>query len=618
MCLVEVEKMPKLMAACTLAVAEGMVVRTETPTVAAARKSTLEFLLTNHPLDCPVCDKGGECELQDMVFRYGASESRFAESKLHVDEKQWSPVVFYDGPRCILCFRCVRICNEGMGVGALGIINRGAVSEIAPNVGDHLECDECGMCIDICPVGALTSGTYRYKTRPWEMEHVGTICTHCGDGCKTTLGVRNDRIIRANNRDRSGINGEFLCVKGRYAFDFYDHPDRLQSPMIRRNGKLEPASWSQALAEVASQFKQVRERGGKFGVIGSNHTTNEENFYLRKFAREILGTGNIDHHRTGDIFSLGNAPLASTSDLYNAKSVLIVGADLALEHPFLSFQIRANVRHHQTHVYVVTPGPVREDKYAAAILRGADYEPLRDKLKAEPNLVILYADTVQGEAVRRLVEFGASLGIPVKYVPLVDYSNSRGAFDMGLVPGPGGLTLGEMLDAADLDLLWVAGANPLARATLRAQSAFVVVQDLFLTETAARADVILPAACLYEKSGTVTNTCGEVQRLKKAVQYMGAKPDLEIFGLLAKEMGEAAKMGPWLPDAVFEQIREHLPAYNLPPARFALGAVPLPQMEPFPDGRGSVQSARNDLFTSGTLGRYSKMLNSVLESRSHH
>ncbi len=128
-----------------------------------------------------------------MVFRYGAGESRFTETKIHVDEQQWSPVVFYDGPRCILCFRCVRACDEGMGVGALGVINRGAVSLIAPNDGDHLECDECGQCIDICPVGALTSGAYRYQTRPWEMEHVGTICTHCSNGCKTTLGVRNDR-----------------------------------------------------------------------------------------------------------------------------------------------------------------------------------------------------------------------------------------------------------------------------------------------------------------------------------------------------------------------------------------------------------------------------------------
>ena len=180
MCLVEVEKMPKMMTACTLPVSEGMVVRTETEQVKQARKYTLEFLLTNHPLDCPVCDKGGECELQDMVFRYGAGESRYTEEKVHTPEKQFSPVVYFDAPRCILCFRCVRVCNEALGVGALGVVNRGVVSEIAPNVGDHLECDECGACIDICPVGALTSGTYRYQTRPWEMTHVGTICTHCG------------------------------------------------------------------------------------------------------------------------------------------------------------------------------------------------------------------------------------------------------------------------------------------------------------------------------------------------------------------------------------------------------------------------------------------------------
>src|ERR1044071_4167519 len=213
MCLVEVEKMPKLMASCTLPVAEGMVVRTETPQVAQARKSTLEFLLTNHPLDCPVCDKGGECELQDMVFRYGAGESRFTERKVHVDEQQWSPVVYFDAPRCILCYRCVRICNEGMGVGALGIGNRGVIAEIVPNQHDHLECDEWGACIDICPVAALTSGSYRYQTRPWEMDHVGTICTHCADGCRTTLGVGNGQIMRGTNRDRGGIIVGFLFLE---------------------------------------------------------------------------------------------------------------------------------------------------------------------------------------------------------------------------------------------------------------------------------------------------------------------------------------------------------------------------------------------------------------------
>jgi NADH-quinone oxidoreductase subunit G len=296
--------------------------------------------------------------------------------------------------------------------------------------------------------------------------------------------------------------------------------------------------------------------------------------------------------------------------------VLVIGADLALEHPFLSFQIRANFRHHQAHVYMVTPEPVREDHYATASLRGADYEPLRDKLKAEPNLVILYGDSVKGDGVRRLVEFGASLEIPVKYVPLVDYSNSRGAVDMGVLPGPAGMTIPQMLAAEDLDVLWVVGANPLSRAELVPKQAFVVVQDLFLTETAARADVVFPAACAYEKSGTVTNTCGEVQRLKKAVQYMGAKPDLEIIGLIAKEMGAAPLMGPWLPDAVFEHIRRNVPGYDLAPALLSMRAVPLERFSPLADGRSPVRSARNTLFTSGTLGRYSEMLNSVLENRS--
>src|ERR1700737_2000833 len=266
MCLVEIEKTPKLQASCTIPVAEGMVVRTETAQGATARKYTLEYLLTNHPLDCPVCDKGGECELQDMVFRYGAGESRFTETKIHTPEKQFSPVVYFDAPRCILCFRCVRICDEGMGVQALGVVNRGAFSEIAPNVGDHLECDECGACIDICPVGALTSGASRYQTRPWEMTHVGTICTHCGDGCKTTLGVRRSdtgmEIVRGDNRDKSGTNGDFLCIKGRYAFDFANHEERLTQPLIRKNGKLTLATWEEAFELIGKKFAEVRDKEG--------------------------------------------------------------------------------------------------------------------------------------------------------------------------------------------------------------------------------------------------------------------------------------------------------------------------------------------------------------------
>jgi NADH-quinone oxidoreductase subunit G len=626
MCLVEIEKTPKLQVGCTTPVAEGMVVRTDSDVVKKARKGTLEFLLTNHPLDCPVCDKGGECELQDMVFRYGAGESRFVERKLHTDEKQWSPVVYFDAPRCILCYRCVRACNEGMGVGALGIGNRGVIAEIIPNQQDHLECDECGACIDICPVGALTSGSYRYQTRPWEMEHVGTICTHCADGCRTTLGVRNDEIIRGNNRDRSGINDEFLCVKGRYAFDFTKHPERLQSPMMRTESGYEPISWSKALEVVAGRFAAVKKAAGRFGVIGSNHTTNEENFFLAKFARQGLGTKNIDHHRTGDLATFFDAlsgrqnALATSGDLYTAKAVLVVGADLAQQHPFLSFQIRANFRHHNAHVYAVTVGPVREDNQAVASVRVpqggevAGVESLREKLNAEGDLVVVFGDAIQGEDLRKLVAFGDSLGIPVKYVCLVDYSNSRGAFDMGVVPSDGGMSREQMLAATDLDVLWVVGANPLKNSALGSTDAFVVVQDLFMTETAKRANIVLPAASAYEKHGTVTNVCGEVQKLKQAIDVMGTKTDLEIAGLIAKEMG--LNLGIWLPDKVFEEIRKTVHGYNVPPPVLATGgAAPTMPL----NGRvaalpGIIQSAGDTLFTSGSLSRYSEVLNSVMEA----
>ncbi|HEX2711095.1 MAG TPA: 2Fe-2S iron-sulfur cluster-binding protein, partial [Candidatus Acidoferrales bacterium] len=342
MCLVEVEKAPKLQTACTMVALDGMVVRTDTPQVHDARKAMLEFLLTNHPLDCPVCDKGGECELQDMVFRYGADSSRFIEEKIHEPEEKWSEAVYYDAPRCILCFRCVRVCDEGMDVKALGVGHRGAYSVIIPNREDHLNCEECGMCIDICPVGALTSGTYRYKTRPWEMKYVPTICAHCSNGCKTTLSVRNNEILRSNNRDLSGINGEFLCAKGRFGFDFTRHLERLKRPLVRRIGVLEPADWEEALAEVASRLHQVREKHGPeaIGFIGSNRTTNEEDYLLGRLARATIGTNNLDHHRTADYAGLNSAlgeqapqALATMRQLGEAKAILLVGNDPTQQNP---------------------------------------------------------------------------------------------------------------------------------------------------------------------------------------------------------------------------------------------------------------------------------------------
>ncbi len=423
------------------------------------------------------------------------------------------------------------------------------------------------MCIDICPVGALTSGAYRYQTRPWEMEHVGTICTHCSDGCKTTLGVRNDQIIRGNNRDRSGINGEFLCIKGRYAFDFYDHAERLQSPADARQRQ---AGRGLLVASARGRGQEVQPdnwpMAATFGVIGSNHTTNEENYLpaeVRARSPAHQQHRSPPHRRCRRRCSTRSAARPASwprvADLYDRKAFLILGADLALEHPFLSFQIRANYRHHQAHVYVVhRQARARRSVRHAQRSREAELEALedlRDKLKAEPELVILFNDSVKGDDIAKLVEFGESLGIPVKYICLVDYSNSRGAIDMGLMPdccpatslpSAAGLTCRRDARRPISNVLWVVGANPLKDGAARRSAGFLVVQDMFLTETAQQADVVLPAASAYEKNGTVTNVCGEVQRLKKAINTMGAKPDLEIMGLIASEMGVAAALGPWV------------------------------------------------------------------------
>jgi NADH-quinone oxidoreductase subunit G len=725
MCLVRLEKVPKLQTACTTPVAEGMVVTTESDEIAQARKATVELLLGNHPLDCPVCDAGGECELQDMTFKYGAHESLYTEVKQHRDEQQWSPVVYFDRPRCILCYRCVRTCGEGMDVWALGVQNRGVTSIIAPNQGDHLDCEECGMCIDVCPVGALTSGAYRYKTRPWEMNHVSTICTHCGDGCKTTLGVRSvnngSEILRGDNRDKSGINGEFLCIKGRYAFDFANHTDRLTKPLVRQaDGKFAEVSWEQALAHAGTKLREIREsRGGSaIGVIGSNRTTNEENYLLQKLARTVLGTNNIDHHRTADYTTFARAisgqkdRAASLRDSMTAAAILVLGNDPTEQHPALAWNLRTNVRHNNARIYLVNHAGIKlerqaheslvipQDGYASAVrfLAGEEAtfpgaqsldeaKKFRDALRAEPNLLIIFGSEFRGRDIEALVKFG--LGLPnARFACLGDYVNSRGAADMGLLPGllPGyvpvehggpfaeeygdalptapGMDLVQMFDAAErgeLAALYVVGANPIARYGIdpaALKKTFVVVQDMFLTETALLADVVLPTSNLYEKSGTVTNTYGDQQLVKKAGDRAGVRSDFELMVRLADTMGadpkklvpfgrgvhadmgqtrgaqsgEADRHSVWLaaqnlepklspfdPFAILDEVQRLVPGYQVSRLELLAGndvhvQSSLVQIEAGPERHALILPAEDTLFTSGTLGRYSNTLHSVMES----
>jgi NADH-quinone oxidoreductase subunit G len=616
----------------------------------------------------------------------------------------------------------VRTCGEGMDVWALGVQNRGVTSTIAPNKGDHLDCEECGMCIDVCPVGALTSGAYRYKTRPWEMNHVSTVCTHCGDGCKTTLGVRSvdsgSEILRGDNRDKSGINGEFLCIKGRYAFDFANHPGRLTKPLLRQaDGKLAEVSWEQALAHAGRRLREIREsRGGAaIGVIGSNRTTNEENYLLQKFARTVLGTNNIDHHRTADYTAFARAlsgpqdRAASLRETGTAPAILLLGNDPTEQHPLLAWNLRTNVRHHNARIYIVNHAGIKlerqahesltipQDGYANAVrfLAGEDAagdfgdggKKFREAVRAEPTLLIVFGSEYRGRDIEALVNFG--LGLPnARFACLGDYVNSRGAADMGLLPGllPGyvpvaqagafageygnvlpqapGKDLVEMFDAAargDLAALYVVGSNPVSRYGIDPaafKNTFVIVQDMFLTETALLADVVLPSANLYEKAGTVTNTYGDQQLVKKAGDRAGVRTDFELIVRLADTMGadpkklvpfgrgvhadmgqtrgaqsgEADRHSVWLaaqnlepklspfdPFAILDEIQRLVPGYQVSRMELLAGndvhvQSSLVQITADAGPHALILPAEDTLFTSGTLGRYSTALHTVMES----
>ena len=691
MCLVEVEKMPKLQTACTLVASEGMVVRTNTDQVRGARKAMLEFLLTNHPLDCPVCDKGGECELQDMVFRYGADTSRFVEEKIHRPEEKWSELVYYDAPRCILCFRCVRVCDEGMDVKALGVGMRGASSIIIPNREDHLECEECGMCIDICPVGALTSGTYRYKTRPWEMTYVSTVCAHCSNGCKTTLSVRNHEILRANNRDLSGINEDFLCVKGRFGFDFTSHKERIRQPLVRKGDKLVPVSWEEAAQTAAARLKEIQAAGSKdaIGFIGSNRTSNEENYLLQRLARSTFGTNNVDHHRTADYTGLFTALGDRASDslltmrgLAEAKAVLLVGNDPTNQNPLAAWQIRKGIRHIGAKLFILNSREIRLHRKATQFVKlAANQEPaalrwlaheegqlpsslveqlvqLKAALEAQPDVAIVFGAELTGSAIATLVAFGSKLPGKVRYMALGDYANSRGAADMGVLPDrlPGyarvddsaareaferlwggvipskpGLTAPAMIEAAQsgkLKALYVMGANPFSHfGTLgfgRGKLQLLIVHELFMTDTARLADIVFPAASAYEKDGSVTNTSGEVQLLHKAAEVMGPRSDFDLLRILShqlQKLGVGQAFHYKTPAAVFEELRKAVPGYDVQPAGLLTGGAEPTQVHVAANGHapydvpvGLIRSAQDTLFTSGTLGRFCTMMESLPEA----
>jgi NADH-quinone oxidoreductase subunit G len=565
MCLVRAEKMPKLQTSCTMTCTDGLSITTESEEIEKAQRAMSEFLLANHPLDCPVCDRGGECELQEMVFDWGGLEERFSEKKNAYPEKYLSPIVANDQQRCILCKRCTRVCSEWMGEDAIEAGNRG-VDTVIGTYGGWLNCSQCGNCIEVCPTGTLLDAVYRHETRPWELERTISTDPYSSDGMQLSIGSRGGLVHRIVARDRyvNGLNGEFLDIKARFGHGFVNHPDRIKTPLIRytKGGKFIPATWDQAIAFTAEKLKAA---GGSAGVVATARLTNESVFTMKRFAKEVL---NSDSYAVSDAYDLApffdnlSAPLATHRQLRHAAAILLIGGEPEEEQTFTAKQMRQAVKNSGAKLIIVNDTPIRlksaatqfvhispgaYDAFVAALTGAkADLKKLgitQDEFDAVKNtlgetkgdLIISFGRDLSIEAQAVLAASAAGLGADDRRVllhPLPLYNNSVGAHDM----------MGGRKPLADVlknsQALYIAGSLSEENAALLSGKDFVVVQEMFETATTAQADVILPAASFAEMDGTYTNNAGFVQRVRQAIAPVNqSRPDWMATSALAKEMG---------------------------------------------------------------------------------
>ncbi|MEP7211468.1 MAG: molybdopterin-dependent oxidoreductase [Acidobacteriota bacterium] len=589
MCLVRIEKMPKLQTSCSITCTDGMVVTTASPEIEKAQRAMGEFLLANHPLDCPVCDRGGECELQEVIFDWGDVEERFTEKKNAQPEKYLSPIIANDPQRCILCKRCTRVCDEWMGEDAIEAGNRG-VNTVIGTYGGWLDCSQCGNCIEVCPTGTLLDAVYRHETRPWELEQTISTDTYSSDGMQLSIGARGGKVHRIVARDRyvNGLNGEFLDVKARFGHEFVNHPERLKTPMIRykKGGRLIPATWDEAIRYTAERLTAY---GDSIGVIASPRLTNESIYTFKRFADEVVKTSNCaiaDRVDVSPFFDNLSVPLATHDQIRHAKTIVLIGGEPEEEQTFTAKQIRQAVRNDAATLIVVNETPIRlaaqakqfvhiyGGSYDAFALALADSitDDLAAKLDVEAtefenilkiigetagDLVFILGSDLSPDAVALLTASAANFGSDNRKVSiqfLVPYNNSVGAYDMM----PGGKAVADVVRNSKALLIGGSLQDP----SILGSAEFVVVQELFETETAAFADVVFPAASFAEVDGTYTNNTGLVQRVRVAIPPIHqAKADWLITSMLARQMGvdfgyNAAAT------AVFKAIGDAVPAYS--------------------------------------------------------
>lgn len=588
MCLVRIDKMPKLQTSCTIKCTDGMVVTTASPEIEKAQRSMGEFLLANHPLDCPVCDRGGECELQEVIFDWGDVEERFTERKNVQPEKYLSPIVANDPQRCILCKRCTRVCNEWMGEDAIEAGNRG-VNTVIGTYGGWLNCSQCGNCIEVCPTGTLLDGVYRHATRPWELDQTITTDVYGSDGMQLSIGSRAGEVHRIVARDRyvNGLNGEFLDVKARFAHEFINHPDRIKTPMVRysKGGKLIPATWDTAIKMIAEKFAGF---GSGVGVVASPRLTNESIFTLGRFAKEVAKTDNVavsDRRSMAAFMANLSVPLATHSEIRHAAAIVIIGGEPEEEQTFTAKQVRQAVRNDGAKLVIVNDTPIRlrsqasrfvhinpasYDAFTLAFAGGdnsaldkagigsEDIDAIRSIInEASGDVVIMAGNELSAAAQAAIAASAASFageGRRVLLHPLMLHNNSMGGVDIL----PWAKRVEDVVSASKA--LLIAGSLP--DASVLAGKEFVVVQELFETETTDQADVVLPAASFAEVDGTFTNNAGNVQRVRKAIDPVHqSKPDWMITSLIADEMGVDFGYS-FSASAAFRALADAVPAYE--------------------------------------------------------
>jgi len=585
MCLVEIEGIPKLQTGCSTPAKDGMVVHTQTERVKVAQQAVVEFLLINHPLDCPVCDKGGECPLQDITYGWGAGTSRFIEPKRHfVKPLALSERIAIDRERCILCYRCVRFSQEISEDNQLVLVERGAQSFVATFDGHPYEAPFSGNIIELCPVGALTSRSYRFRARPWDIEDAGSVCTLCPSQCNVTLTVRDERVMRVLARENVEVDDGWLCDRGRFAYPalggvpgtaagLADAPatapgengaGRVTEPMIRDGGQLRVVSWERAMTEAVAGLRRAGER---VGAIAGGQASNEEGLLLARLIREGAGSPHIDSRVAGTLalelqLELNEPRLqARVSDLEFAHAVLVLDSDPVSDAPILDLRLRKGVRRRGMKLVSAT----REE-----LLAGPG--ELAGRLTAEgEEVVVLWAERLTAgpdgpRAAAALLELADALSLgEVEGAGLLEipaHSNGRGLREAGVLPNAGpGLSetgapgedsgrdaagIAEGLATGDLTALYLLRSDPLLDAADRelweralARAATVVAHASFLTEgIREHADVVFPAEAYAEKEGTITHPDGRLQRLRPAVAHPGStRAEWSVIVELAGRMG---------------------------------------------------------------------------------